>query len=182
MSAATTDEERERGLQLRSCLGRFATGVTIVAAETGAGGTHAMTASAFLSVSLRPALALVSVRTEARMHEHLCGADRFTVSVLTEDQEVPALQFAGQKVLEGISLARHNGLPVVKPALATFVLRHREIVRAGDHHLHIGEIEQAWEGEGEPLVHFSGAFRRLGVTRESSIPSGLAWWADDYPW
>ena len=52
----------------RRAVGHFATGVTVVTTRLD-GVDHAMTASAFTSVSLEPVLVLVCVEKEARFHE-----------------------------------------------------------------------------------------------------------------
>lgn len=184
MTAETVlEQEKAQALHLRNCLGRFPTGVAIVATRPeGSDTPHAMTASSFLSVSLRPALALVSVSSEARMHKELLRAERFSVSVLEESQRVSALQFAGQPVEEPVRLVSRSGVPLIEPALVTFVLVRRSVVNAGDHCLHIGEVEDCWARDGDPLLHFRGAFRQLRDDVESVTPSGLAWWAEDSPW
>ena len=62
-------------------VGRFATGVTVVTAVDG-GLDHAMTASAFTSVSLDPMLVLVCVENEARFHDAIIAAGAWAVSIL----------------------------------------------------------------------------------------------------
>src|SRR5947208_1563626 len=81
--------------ELRNCLGRFATGVTVVTASHEQR-DHGMTANAFTSVSLDPPLVLVAVRNEGRIKPLLEGSGRFAVSVLAEDQEALALHFSGR--------------------------------------------------------------------------------------
>ena len=71
--------------QMRSMLGRFCTGVTVVSTANEQGEIHAMTANAFTSVSLDPPLVLVSIDHRAHMHELLPQTGRFGVSVLDED-------------------------------------------------------------------------------------------------
>ena len=77
-------------------MGRFATGVTVVT-TTHKDTIHGMTANAFLSVSLRPPLVLVSLG-RCRMSEMLPRTGRYGVSVLASDQEDFAAHFAGQRV------------------------------------------------------------------------------------
>ena len=77
-------------------MGRFATGVTVVT-TTHKDTIHGMTANAFLSVSLRPPLVLVSLG-RCRMSEMLPRTGRYGVSVLASDQEHFAAHFAGQRV------------------------------------------------------------------------------------
>ena len=76
-------------------MGRFATGVTVVT-TTHRDTIHGMTANAFLSVSLRPPLVLVSLG-RCRMSEMLPRTGRYGVSVLASDQEHFAAHFAGQR-------------------------------------------------------------------------------------
>ena len=62
--------------QFRNALGRFASGITILTAEH-EGQTHGMTANAFVSVSLDPALILVSLDNRSNMHRILPSVRRF---------------------------------------------------------------------------------------------------------
>ena len=78
---------------LRSCLGRFATGVVVVTFDSG-DGPRGLTVNAFTSVSMDPPLILVSVARRAKAHDLL--HDRaFCVNVLGAEQESLARQFAG---------------------------------------------------------------------------------------
>src|SRR6476661_2624053 len=79
--------------RLRACLGRFATGVAVVAFD-GPDGRHGMTINSFTSVSMRPPLVLASVARKARAHDML--EDRpFSISILGAEQEAIARCFAG---------------------------------------------------------------------------------------
>jgi flavin reductase (DIM6/NTAB) family NADH-FMN oxidoreductase RutF len=62
----------------RRALGGFATGVIVVTAGPPSG-PHAMTATAFMSGSLRPLLVVVSVGRHAGMHRKLGRVRRFGV-------------------------------------------------------------------------------------------------------
>jgi len=55
---------------LRSCLGRFATGVVVVTFDTD-DGPRGLTVNAFTSVSMEPPLILVSVSRLAKAHDAL---------------------------------------------------------------------------------------------------------------
>ena len=79
----------------RRALGSFASGVTVVAAETD-GAVHGMTASAFISVSADPPLVLVSVSRGAHLHPHVLRSGAYTVSVLAADQAAWSTHFAGR--------------------------------------------------------------------------------------
>src|SRR6187551_1696115 len=66
----------------RRAVGHFATGVTVVTARVD-GIDHAMTASAFTSVSLDPVLVLVCVDKEARFRDAVLESGQWGVSVLS---------------------------------------------------------------------------------------------------
>jgi flavin reductase (DIM6/NTAB) family NADH-FMN oxidoreductase RutF len=146
--------------ELRSVMGRFATGVTVVTTvhrET----IHGMTANAFLSVSLRPPLVLVSLG-RCRMSEMLPRTGHYGISVLASDQEDFAAHFAGQRVSPvEPSFAFHEDLPLLDGALAHVGCKVVDVHPAGDHVLWIGEVEHLWHRDGEPLLFYTGRFGTL---------------------
>src|SRR6187549_3844453 len=80
------EEGEDPVLAFRRTLGMFATGVTVITTTTQEQ-VHGMTANAFMSVSLRPPLVLISVDKRAKMHRLLYHGMRFGVSVLSSDQD-----------------------------------------------------------------------------------------------
>jgi flavin reductase (DIM6/NTAB) family NADH-FMN oxidoreductase RutF len=157
--AARPDPPDQR--RFRDALGTFATGVTIVSTRSGEQ-VHGMTANGFMSVSLDPALVVVSVATKARMHDLLLQAGRYGVSVLARDQEQVSRHFAGrpQQGTE-IELREIEGVPLVDRALTHVVAGLVDAHRAGDHTLFIGEVLHFEHRPGEPLIFHSGAYRNL---------------------
>jgi flavin reductase (DIM6/NTAB) family NADH-FMN oxidoreductase RutF len=150
--------------ELRSVMGRFATGVTVVT-TTHRDTIHGMTANAFLSVSLRPPLVLVSLG-RCRMSEMLPRTGRYGVSVLASDQEQYAAHFAGQRAADEVPrFVWENDLPLREGALAHVGCRVVDVHPAGDHVLWIGEVEHLYHREGEPLLFYTG---RFGTLRETS--------------
>lgn len=79
--------------QLRTCLGCFGTGVTVVTVDA-EDGRRGLTVNALTSVSLEPPLVLISINKRARSHDTLAGRP-FAVNVLSSDQERLARHFAG---------------------------------------------------------------------------------------
>jgi flavin reductase (DIM6/NTAB) family NADH-FMN oxidoreductase RutF len=152
---------------LRQVMGRFATGVTVVTTihrET----IHGMTANAFLSVSLRPPLVLVSLG-RCRMSEMLPLTRRYGVSVLAHDQEHFAAHFAAQRASRvAPEFAWHDGLPLLEGALAHLGCRVVDIHPAGDHVLWIGEVEHLRHNDGEPLLFYTGRFGTVRDLQERS--------------
>jgi flavin reductase (DIM6/NTAB) family NADH-FMN oxidoreductase RutF len=157
-SAAAEAAARE----LRNVMGRFATGVTVVT-TIHKDMIHGMTANAFLSVSLRPPLVLVSLG-RCRMSEMLPRTGRYGVSVLASDQEHFAAHFAGQKVSPvDPEFVWEKDLPLLDGALAHVGCRVVDVHAAGDHVLWIGEVEYLSHREAEPLLFYTG---RFGTLRE----------------
>ena len=66
----------------RRAVGQFASGVTVCTTTSGTL-DHAMTASAFTSVSLDPLLVLVCVDKEARFRDAVLEAGSWAVSILS---------------------------------------------------------------------------------------------------
>jgi flavin reductase (DIM6/NTAB) family NADH-FMN oxidoreductase RutF len=155
-SAAAEAAARE----LRQVMGRFATGVTVVT-TTQRDMIHGMTANAFLSVSLRPPLVLVSLG-RCRMSEMLPRTGHYGVSVLASDQEHFAAHFAGQRASPvQPEFVWHDELPHLKGALAHVGCRVVDVHPAGDHVLWIGEVQHLSHRDGEPLLFYTGRFGTL---------------------
>ena len=78
----------------KQTLRRWASGVTIVTFQDDEG-THGLTVSAFLSVSLTPPLVLVSVDKHTNSHPRLLKATHYGVSILSGEQQRVSNHFAG---------------------------------------------------------------------------------------
>src|SRR5215470_15549397 len=78
----------------RNTLGRFATGVSVVAIGVDEG-VHAMTANAVCALSLEPAQVLFCPKRTGRLAQLLPQARRFTLNFLREDQQALSTYFAG---------------------------------------------------------------------------------------
>jgi flavin reductase (DIM6/NTAB) family NADH-FMN oxidoreductase RutF len=145
----------------RHALGRFASGVTVITAQH-QGQTHAMTANAFVSVSLDPPLVLVSLDNQSNMHRILPEARRYGVSVLAEDQEPLSNHFAGKRDPElhaGFTL--REGIPLLDGAIAHFIVEVTEVHPAGDHTLYLGRVMHLEWREGRPLLFYAGRYQQL---------------------
>ncbi len=154
--------EGDPGLAFRRTLGMFATGVTIITTRSREQ-VHGMTANAFMSVSLRPPLVLVSVDRRARMSNLLHEGTRFGVNVLEAGQSALSDRFAGRTV-EKVTEPRFElvrDAPLVEGALAHLVARVVRSYWGGDHSLFLGQVEYARYGEGEPLLFHGGRYERL---------------------
>ena len=154
----------------RQALGRFATGVTVVTAERAPGEVHGMTANSFTAVALEPLLVLVCVDEQARMLAVLKKTQRFGVSVLKDYQQAISDFFAQPEQDPEVERALGvrfvwpaPGIPVLGDALVQLTCRVVASHLAGDHTIFLGEVESAEVFEGEPLLFFRGAYRRIAA-------------------
>jgi flavin reductase (DIM6/NTAB) family NADH-FMN oxidoreductase RutF len=157
-----TDLEGDPAVAFRRTLGMFATGVTVLTARV-AEQVHGMTANAFMSVSLRPPLVLVSIDGRAKMGALMHEGTRFGVSVLEARQTGLSDRFAGRisdDVPEPTFEIVHE-TPLVEGALAHLVARVVRSYWGGDHSLFLGQVEFARYGEGRPLLFHGGRYERL---------------------
>ena len=148
----------------RATLGRFASGVTVVTARERNGTVHGMTASAFVSVSMYPPLALVSVGHYAHMHtvlNELAQQDnaQFGISILAADQAELSNHFAGRPgPEESVPWKEQAGFPVLDGTVVSIVCELHQAVTAGDHTLYIGHIISTEYTDREPLLYLQGKY------------------------
>jgi flavin reductase (DIM6/NTAB) family NADH-FMN oxidoreductase RutF len=149
---------------LRSTLGMFATGVTIITTRVGEQ-VHGMTANAFMSVSLEPPLVLISVDRRTKMCTLLHEGSTYGVSVLCESQAALSDRFAGRVAGDAPEprFELIHDTPLVEGALAGFVSKVVRSYWGGDHSLFLGRVEFARTGEGAPLLFHGGRYERLGT-------------------
>jgi len=145
----------------RAALGRFATGVTVIATAHD-GEIYGMTANAFMSVSLDPPLVLVAVGHHAAMYKRLLASQRYGVSVLSETQAALSDHFARRRVEHPtFEFIDKQGAPVLRDAAAHLVARIVDAHPAGDHTLFIGHVEFLEWTDAKPLLFFGGKYHRL---------------------
>ena len=152
----------------RRAAGQFPGGIVVVTTSDG----HAMTVSAFASVSLEPPLVLFCAEKIARFHDAVLAAGSWAVSILAEDAEKTARWLATRgRPLDGQldGVAHHpgavTGAPLLDSALATLECQTTAVYDGGDHSIVVGLVT-AVDGPADPpargpLVHYAGAYRRL---------------------
>ncbi len=156
----------------RRAAGQLAAGIVVITANVD-GVAHAMTVSAFTSVSLDPLLVLFCVEKVARFHDSVLAADAWAVSVLDEDAEKTARWLATRGRPLEAQLEGHphhpgpaTGTPILDSSLSALECRTYAVHDGGDHTIVVGEVlavtGPAAPGEGRgPLVHHAGRYRRL---------------------
>lgn len=149
---------------LRSAFAAFPSGVTVLSAVRHAAPVG-MAASSFTSVSLRPPLVSVCIARTSTTWPVLRGGNRLGVSVLADDQERLARQFASR------TGDRFDGVrSTTVPSGAVFLdnsclwlecTLHSELP-AGDHEIALLEVQQIRTFPDRlPLVFHSSEFRQL---------------------
>lgn len=153
----------------RRAAGRMPTGILVVGTCLD-GADHAMTVSAFSSVSLEPVLVLFCAEKIARFHDTVLAAGFWSVSVLDENAEKVARWLATRgRPLDGqlSGIAHHagpvTGAPVLDDALSVLECRTTAVHDGGDHSIVVGEVVGVTvsDSTADPLIHHAGRYRRL---------------------
>jgi flavin reductase (DIM6/NTAB) family NADH-FMN oxidoreductase RutF len=153
----------------RRAIGHFATGVTVVTTEVD-GVDHAMTASAFSSVSLEPVLVLVCVDKEARFRDAVLESGVWGVSILSAAGRRAADWFAtkGRPLVGQLDRVPHHrgrmtGSALLDGSIAWFECRTTAVYDGGDHDIVVGEVIDLEIGDRDAaaLVYHRGHYDQL---------------------
>ncbi|MFC8304586.1 flavin reductase family protein [Specibacter sp. NPDC057265] len=150
--------------ELRTVLGHFATGLTIITATT-PHGPVGFTCQSFASLSLEPALVTFSPARTSSSWPLLRAAGRFTVNILPAEHQHLSGQFArsGADKFAGVSYSSSPlGNPVLDQALAWVDCELHQEYDGGDHTIVVGSVQalQA-RAEAEPLLFYKGSYARI---------------------
>ena len=170
-----TESEAVRQDRFREAMALFATGVTVITTRSGEE-PSGMTASAVCSLSLEPVQLLVCVSTHLPTHEALTRSGCFVVNVLGEGQGALAKRFATPEIdrFAGLAVDEHDGLPLLRDAIAHFVCDVHERIPGGDHSIFIGAVRAlGTRPEARPLVYFQSAFGSLAKPETALLESWL---------
>lgn len=167
--ARSQTKEKELAVSSKSfcdALGRFASGITVVTGLQPDGCAAGVTVSAFSSVSLDPPLILVCLGKSTTCIQAFLEGAHFTVNILSHEQMALSENFArrSKDKFEGVDYQiGENGCPILPGCQAVIECRHQAVYDAGDHVILIGEVERIETSPSdEPLLHFRGAYHRLG--------------------
>lgn len=150
----------------RTAMGKFATGVTIITTKLG-DEVKGMTANAFMSVSLDPALVLISIGENAHLNKYVRDSGKFAVSILNKEQQDISAYFAGQvQEVRKVDFNWFNGMPTINESLVNLTCDVQNTVVAGDHTLYIGEVTDVCIADGEPLAFYTGKYNNLNSCEE----------------
>lgn len=147
-------------------MSRWASGITVVTCRH-ENRVHGMTASAFCSISLEPALVMVSVGKNRLTHELIERDGVFGIHILDAGMKDLSDRCAGFRGEEGHWLddlphrTETTDAPILAGALGWVDCRLWKAVDGGDHTLFLGEVQAAGSREGQPLLWFERDYHTL---------------------
>lgn len=157
----------------RDALGRFGSGVTVVTTVLD-GIDHAMTASAFTSVSLRPPQVLICADNRSRFTEAVLSTGTWGVSILAEGNRDASAWFArrGRPLAGQLAAFGHfrgdTGVALIDDALAWLECLTVATHPGGDHTIIVGDVVSARVGEGDdPLMYYRSHYGTIVRSPES---------------
>jgi 3-hydroxy-9,10-secoandrosta-1,3,5(10)-triene-9,17-dione monooxygenase reductase component len=144
--------------RFRDVLGRFASGITVVAALDESGEPVGLACQSFASLSLDPPLVLLCVGRNSSSWPQVERAGRFGVSILADDQAdiCAALGRKGTDKFASVDWARTPGGAVrINNALATVDCELYAVHEAGDHYVITARVLALdARADGSPLLYF----------------------------
>ncbi len=149
---------------LRTALGSFGTGVTVVTSGNAQSRLVGVTANSFSSVSLEPPIVLWSLVSSSPSLEVFDETGRFVINVLALQQMDFSKQFSktltdkfdGVDYIEGL-----GGLPVIQNCVATFECKTIQRTLVGDHILFLGQVENYVYENKAPLLFCQGNYLQV---------------------
>lgn len=150
---------------LRSALGGFATGVTLVTCRGAGGVPVGLTVNSFNALSLDPPLVLWSLRLASPSLSAFDACLHFGINVLAEDQVELSRRFASPvpgKFDDGAWLEGIGRLPLLVGCAVNLECERVSQQDAGDHRLYIGRVLRVQAQPVPPLVFHRGHYHLLG--------------------
>lgn len=155
--------------EFRTVMGHFPTGVVVVASESN-GIKSALTLQSFQSLSLEPALILVSVAKTSTSWPSIAANGTFAVTYLSADQGPLARQFSrqdGGDKFEGVELSETpvHKQPLLSGGSAWVECELDAVHDGGDHHIVVARVVSLGllKKSTEPIVFFSSKFAELNA-------------------
>ncbi|MBB5426759.1 flavin reductase (DIM6/NTAB) family NADH-FMN oxidoreductase RutF [Paraburkholderia sp. JPY158] len=147
--------------ELRDAFGAFMTGVTIVTTASDNGKPLGFTANSFSSVSLDPALLLVSIAKTSSNYQTFSTTGHFAINILAEGQKELSNTFARPSDDRFANVAWHlsqNRNPLIDDVSAWFDCTTHAVIDAGDHALIVGKVEAFHSAGYAGLGYYRGGY------------------------
>lgn len=124
-----------------------------------------MTINSFSSVSLNPPLVSFCIDNRSANLNFFKKNKTFSLNILSIAQQDLARGFATPKNSSKWGIETYflgqNGNPIFENSLAFFECRKHRIIKAGDHHIIIGEVvDFAKLNDSKPLLYFQGKYQQ----------------------
>ncbi len=149
----------EHAAALRSALGSFATGVTVVTTHSDIGPVG-ITVNSFTSVSLDPPLVLWCPALASDRHDAFARAKHFAIHILTADQQNLSEAFA--RSAQPFDLCDWTpgpqGVPLIQGCCTRLECATDSVIPAGDHSIILGRVSRVTTEPGTPLVFQGGHY------------------------
>lgn len=150
---------------LRSALGSFATGITVVTCAT-PDGPLGIAANSFASVSLDPPLVLWSPAKSSSRYAAFLAAEHCAIHVLGAAHMEICKGFARDgRAFDSLDWAEGtHSVPLLTPCLARFECRREAVHDAGDHSIIVARVTRVTTSPGAPLVFQGGRYGEFTET------------------
>ena len=151
--------------EFKSAMATRAGGVAIATSRAG-DEIHGMTVTDWTGVSVDPPLVLLCADKTSNTLGLIQKSRCFAINLLAAGQEALSNKFASKKDeatrFEGLEVeSGKTGAPLITSAITSFDCQVVAAHEAGDHWIFVGQVEQVTRREGEPLVYFGGAYKRV---------------------
>lgn len=152
--------------RFRDVLGRYCSGVTVVASVSD-GEPVGLTCQSFSSLSLDPPLVMFSPAKTSRAWPLIQRSGHFGVSFLATGQEDVSNVMASRgsdKFADVAWSLSSGGAPVIDGAVGFVDCSIHAVHEAGDHYIVVGRVHDMHYAEDgpAPLLFFKGAYRTVG--------------------
>jgi flavin reductase (DIM6/NTAB) family NADH-FMN oxidoreductase RutF len=154
--------------QFKSAMGRFASSLTLITTLDDEGQPHGLAATAFSSVSMEPASALICVNRTASASPIIKRSGLFCVNML-QSQHEPICKIFSQpdlrerRFVDGDWRIGVHGIRYLADAQAAIFCEVVQEIEHGTHTVIIGNvIDVITRPLVEPLLYMGGRYRELG--------------------
>ena len=150
----------------KRCMGKFATGITIVTTLAPDGKKMGVTVNSFNSVSLDPFLILFSLKKKSYFYSYFDQCRHCTVNILSEKQHYLSTMFTKTMEEDWNKVETVDNTATDSPALAdTLAFLECEVFAkhdGGDHTIFVCKVVNLVEQKQDnPLIYFSSEYRAL---------------------
>ncbi|MCP1519080.1 flavin reductase family protein [Pseudomonas sp. GT1P32] len=155
--------------QFKLAMGRFASSITLITTLDDDGHPHGLAATAFSSVSMDPASALICINRSASASPAIKRSGLFCVNMLQNNHEPICKIFSQpdlreQRFVAGEWQTGMHGIRYLVDAQAAIFCEVVQEIEHGTHTIFIGNvIDVITQPLEEPLLYMGGRYRELGI-------------------